>query len=99
MKFSKLQKAMADIKQKAPISVLFAVAFLGLQTPAFAVDSDNDGLDDSVEGTSDVPYTVADDDGNVSAPANVSVTVAGAPPVATPNSATTATDTLSLIHI
>ena len=54
MKFSKLQKAMADIKQKAPISVLFAVAFLGLQTPAFAVDSDNDGLDDSVEGTSDV---------------------------------------------
>jgi len=45
---------MADIKQKAPISVLFAVAFLGFQTPAFAVDSDNDGLDDSVEGTSDV---------------------------------------------
>jgi len=54
VKLSKLQKAMADIKQTTPISVLFAVALLGFQAPAFAVDSDNDGLDDSVEGTSDV---------------------------------------------
>jgi len=40
-----------------------------------------------------VPYVVTDADGNISLPANVSVTVGGATPIATADSATTAADT------
>jgi len=45
------------------------------------------------EGTESIPYVVSDDDGNVSAPATLSVTVNGAAPVATADAATTAADT------
>jgi len=46
----------------------------------------------SFEGVATIPYVVSDDDGNVSAPANISVTVAGAAPLATADAAITATD-------
>jgi len=45
------------------------------------------------EGVATVPYVVTDADGNISLPANVSVTVGGATPIATADSATTAADT------
>jgi len=38
--------------------------------------------DSDFEGTTTIPYTVSDDDGNVSNVANVSVTVEGAVPAA-----------------
>ena len=45
------------------------------------------------QGVATIPYVVSDDAGNVSAPANVSVTVAGASPVATVATVSTATGT------
>lgn len=53
----------------------------------------------SFEGTATLPYAVADDDGNVSDTADLSVTVAGALPVATPDSATVAADTNAVISL
>jgi len=45
------------------------------------------------QGVATIPYVVSDDVGNVSAPASVSVTVAGAAPIATAATATTASGT------
>jgi len=51
------------------------------------------------EGTASIPYTVQDDDGNVSAPANVSVTVGGATPVVTADSTTVTADTIATVDL
>jgi len=53
----------------------------------------------SFEGTATIPYVVSDDDGNVSAPANISVTVAGATPVVTADSTTTTADTIATVAL
>ena len=51
------------------------------------------------EGTSNISYTVEDDDGNESPSAIVSVTVAGAYPIATAATATVATDINATINL
>ena len=53
----------------------------------------------SFEGTSAITYTVSDDDGNVSMAANIIVTVAGATPMATADSATVLADTIAAIDL
>ncbi len=55
--------------------------------------------DSDFEGTATIPYTVEDDDGNESAPANVSVTVEGAVPVATADSTNTGPDTNATVDL
>ncbi len=51
------------------------------------------------EGVSSISYTVQDDDGNQSAPANVAVTVEGATPVATNTNAAVLADTNAVINL
>jgi len=51
------------------------------------------------EGTATIPYVVSDDDGNVSAPADVSVTVGGAGPAVTADSTTVPADTIATIDV
>jgi len=46
-----------------------------------------------------VPYVVTDANGNISLPANVSVTVGGATPVATADTATAAADTNVIVAL
>jgi len=53
----------------------------------------------SFEGTTSIPYTIADDDGNVSAEAIVSVTVAGASPVVTDDSTSVANNTIATLDV
>jgi len=53
----------------------------------------------SFEGTASIPFTVADDDGNIAIASTVTVTVAGAPPIATAESTTVAADTVATLDL
>lgn len=53
----------------------------------------------SFEGTSSIPFTVEDDDGNVAVASIISVTVAGAPPIATAKSTAVDTDTVAILDM
>jgi len=51
------------------------------------------------EGVASIPYSVEDDDGNMSLPANIDVTVGGATPVVSADSATAASGTIATVDL
>ena len=67
---SRFPKNQAGFKRKTLSASILALLLIGFQAPAFAVDSDGDGIDDSIEGTDDIDndglpnYLDTDSNGN-----------------------------------
>ena len=67
---SRFPKNQAGFKRKTLSASILALLLIGFQAPAFAVDSDGDGIDDSIEGTGDIDndglpnYLDTDSNGN-----------------------------------